>query len=197
MFEKVNTGGVSLTVFELMTATFAADDYNLRQDWEVRQKKLKDFKVLKEIQSGKLLQAIALLATSARREAKIDAGVTLNNTAGIAASAKISFLSPWPSTAGGRTPSRKALSAWPSCCAARNCSTHDLSYGTQLTPLAAIMAMLGDRAENDGVRSRLVRWYWCGVFGELYGSSVESRFARDLPEVLAWLDGGARADHDP
>jgi hypothetical protein len=28
VFEKVNTGGVSLTVFELLTATFAADDYD-------------------------------------------------------------------------------------------------------------------------------------------------------------------------
>jgi hypothetical protein len=32
VFEKVNTGGVSLTVFELMTATFAADEFDLRQD---------------------------------------------------------------------------------------------------------------------------------------------------------------------
>ena len=28
VFEKVNTGGVALTVFELMTATFAAEDFN-------------------------------------------------------------------------------------------------------------------------------------------------------------------------
>jgi len=32
VFEKVNTGGVSLTVFELLTATYAADEYNLRED---------------------------------------------------------------------------------------------------------------------------------------------------------------------
>ena len=32
--------------------------------------------------------------------------------------------------------------------------------------------------------------YWCGVFGELYGSAVESRFAKDILEVPAWLDGG-------
>ena len=32
VFEKVNTGGVSLTVFELLTATFAADNFNLRDD---------------------------------------------------------------------------------------------------------------------------------------------------------------------
>ncbi|MCP5197422.1 MAG: hypothetical protein H6974_11665 [Gammaproteobacteria bacterium] len=33
MFEKVNTGGVALSVFELMTATYAAEGYNLRDDW--------------------------------------------------------------------------------------------------------------------------------------------------------------------
>ena len=36
------------------------------------------------------------------------------------------------------------------------------------------------------------QWYWCGVLGELYGSSVESRFARDLPELLEWISGGVK-----
>jgi uncharacterized protein with ParB-like and HNH nuclease domain len=36
VFENVNTGGVSLTVFELITATFAADNFELRKDWEKR-----------------------------------------------------------------------------------------------------------------------------------------------------------------
>ncbi len=36
VFEKVNTGGVALTVFELVTATFAADNFELRKDWEER-----------------------------------------------------------------------------------------------------------------------------------------------------------------
>ena len=34
VFEKVNTGGVTLTVFELLTATFAADEFDLRRDWD-------------------------------------------------------------------------------------------------------------------------------------------------------------------
>src|SRR5699024_8523304 len=33
VFEKVNTGGVQLSVFELVTASFAVDGYNLRDDW--------------------------------------------------------------------------------------------------------------------------------------------------------------------
>ena len=39
VFENVNTGGVSLTVFELVTAIFAMDNFELRKDWEERQKK--------------------------------------------------------------------------------------------------------------------------------------------------------------
>jgi hypothetical protein len=65
-----------------------------------------------------------------------------------------------------------------------------LPYATQLVPLAAICAVLGPRFEEDPVKRRLGRWYWCGVFGELYGGANESRFANDMQEVLAWLDGG-------
>ena len=36
VFENVTTGGVSLTVFELVTAVFAMDDFELRKDWEKR-----------------------------------------------------------------------------------------------------------------------------------------------------------------
>lgn len=33
VFEKVNTGGMVLNAFELLTATYAADNFNLRDDW--------------------------------------------------------------------------------------------------------------------------------------------------------------------
>lgn len=39
-------------------------------------------------------------------------------------------------------------------------------------------------------RSKLLQWYWCGVFGELYGGAIETRFGRDLLEVTSWIDGG-------
>ena len=67
----------------------------------------------------------------------------------------------------------------------------DLPYQTQLVPLAAIFAEIGDKAEHTTNNEKIARWYWCGVFGELYGSAVESRFAKDILDVPAWLDGGA------
>ena len=33
VFENVNTGGVPLTVFELVTASYATQEFNLRDDW--------------------------------------------------------------------------------------------------------------------------------------------------------------------
>ena len=62
VFEKVNTGGVALTVFELMTATFAAEDFQLREDWEKRQEKLHANDVLTSVGGTEFLQAITLLA---------------------------------------------------------------------------------------------------------------------------------------
>lgn len=66
----------------------------------------------------------------------------------------------------------------------------DLPYHTQLVPLAVIFAVLGKSALVVGVLNKLKRWYWCGVFGELYGFAVETQFARDIPEVLEWIDDG-------
>jgi len=67
----------------------------------------------------------------------------------------------------------------------------DLPYQTQIVPLAAILAEIGDKWEHAENKRKLARWYWCGIFGELYGSAVESRFAKDIVEVPAWLAGGA------
>jgi hypothetical protein len=66
----------------------------------------------------------------------------------------------------------------------------DLPYQSQIVPLAAILADISDAWEHEANRSKLVTWYWNGVFGELYGSAVESRIARDFMEVPAWLGGG-------
>jgi len=73
-------------------------------------------------------------------------------------------------------------------------ASRDIPYRTQFVPLAAILASLGPQAEAAGVRERLIRWFWCGVLGELYGSAVESRAAKDLEQVLAWIKGGGEPD---
>ena len=65
VFERVNTGGVALNVFELLTASFASENFQLRDDWDAREKRMKHgYPVLQNLQSDDFLQAISLLANA-------------------------------------------------------------------------------------------------------------------------------------
>ena len=63
VFEKVNTGGVTLTVFELLTASLAAENFRLHDDWELRRKRLRKHKVLRKLDGINFLQALTLIDT--------------------------------------------------------------------------------------------------------------------------------------
>jgi hypothetical protein len=65
----------------------------------------------------------------------------------------------------------------------------DVTYRTQLVPLAAIHVALGSSAEAIGKVEKIRHWYWCGVLGELYGGAIETRFANDLQQVTDWCNG--------
>jgi hypothetical protein len=201
VFEKVNTGGKKLDSFELLTAIYAADDFNLRDDWlgeprdgeEGRLARLSRYNVLKNIASTDFLQAIALLHTSDVRAQAIAQGITN------------------PKELPPVSCQRKAILNLP-LAAYRRYADHveegfsraarfltllkvfsatDVPYRTQIVPLAAILVRLSERWEQQHVRKHLARWFWCGVFGELYGSATETRFAKDFVEVPSWVDGGA------
>ena len=62
VFENVNQGGVSLTVFELVTAIFAMEDFDLRQDWEHRVGTYFSGDLLNVVTSTDFLTACTLLA---------------------------------------------------------------------------------------------------------------------------------------
>jgi hypothetical protein len=182
VFEKVNTGGVSLSVFELITATFAADDYNMREDWESRADRFGRVNPLQAIDATAFLTGITLLASYQRHLASGGAvsckrkdvlKLTLEDFKKYATPLEDGF------RAAARLLAREKVF-----------DTRNLPYTTQLIPLGAICAVLGERFEQDPVKQKLARWYWCGVFGELYGGANETRFAQDLPDVLKWVGGG-------
>lgn len=199
VFEKVNTGGVSLDAFELLTATYAAQNYRLRDDWlgsaergvEGRHQRLVRRPVLTGIEATDFLQCVALLDTLERRARDLAAGATAEQAAAISCKRStilnlgLDAYRRWaPAAEAGFERAARFLFRQ------KVFAARDLPYRTQLVPLAAILTRLGERWEDDGIGRQLARWYWCGVLGELYGSAVESRFARDVPEVLGWIDGG-------
>jgi hypothetical protein len=64
--------------------------------------------------------------------------------------------------------------------------------GYGLVPiLAALRAEIDDRKLGPTERDELRRWYWCNVFLERYSSAVESKSRKDYLELTRhWFDGG-------
>lgn len=183
VFEKVNTGGVALTVFELMTATYAADDHDLRKEWDDRRARLREHEVLRELTESEFLQATTLLASYER-------SVAAGMSPGISCKRR-DILDLSLADYRDRAPrvERGLVSAARLLVREKIFDSRNLPYGGQLVPLSAICAVLGDRFESDGVKQKLARWLWCGVLGELYGGASETRFANDIVDVLAWISG--------
>jgi hypothetical protein len=201
VFEKVNTGGKKLDSFELLTAMYAAEEFNLRDDWmgnpaeeiEGRLPRLAKFSVLQHLDSTAFLQAITLLHTADERAAAQAAGVTdPKKIPPVSCQKKAVLRLPLAAYKNYASTVEDAFRRAAQFLTLQKIFWHkDVPYQTQLVPLAAILVRLGNRWEQQGVRDRLARWYWSGVFGELYGSATETRFARDFVEVPAWIDGGS------
>lgn len=183
VFEKVNTGGVSLTVFELMTATFAADEFNLRDDWNRRSERLQEKEVLSSLEATDFLQAVTLLANYKRRQQAEGTGVSCKRK-------DILNLSLEQYRDNADLIEKGFMAAARLLVREKVFDARDLPYQTQLVPLAATCAQLGNRFEVNDVKLKLARWYWCGVFGELYAGTVETRLANDIVDLIAWLEKG-------
>lgn len=198
VFEKVNTGGVPLSVFELVTATWAADGFNLRDDWfggrgrTGRRTRLSKKTLLRDLQPTDFLQGISLLHSSERRAQDLTTGRTGKEATAVTAKREhilelpLAAYQKWsePLTKGFEQAERFLRSE----------GFHHprfLPYRTQLTPLAVLLARLGDRWLEPQIKHKLARWFWSGVLGELYGGAVETRIALDVQQVAAWIENSS------
>ena len=183
VFEKVNTGGVTLTVFELVTAMFAAHGHNLRDDWDARRKRIVHRRpILEDIDGTDLLTSVTLLANY---EKHVTGGSAVScKRADVLRLSLCDYQTLVERIEKGFQKAAELLME------EKIFDRRSLPYGTQLIPMAAICAVLHDVIDQHAVRQKVRRWYWCGVFGELYGAANETRYALDLPGVIQWAKGG-------
>ena len=205
VFEKVNTGGKPLDAFELVTAMYAASGHELRKDWygddgtrgrhrrfsETLRPAGAETGIIAGVSNTDFLQAVSLFYTRERRRAAESAGKQGKELPAVSGNRQALLNLPLEDykryemqVERGFVQAAKFLHML------HIYRIFDLPYQSQIVPLAAILADIGDAWEHEANRAMLVRWYWNGVFGELYGSAVETRIARDFMEVPVWLKGG-------
>ena len=206
VFEKVNTGGKALDAFELVTAMYAASGHELRKDWfgddsargrhsrlaEALRPAGAETGIIGEVSNTDFLQALSLFHTRDRRRAAEMQGKTGKELPAVTCNRQALLNLPLEAYRQYETQVECGfIQAAKFLHMLHIYRIFDLPYQSQIVALASILADIGDSWEHDANRAKLVQWYWNGVFGELYGSAVETRIARDFMEVPQWLNGGA------
>lgn len=175
IFEKVNSTGQKLTMFELLTARFWVKGINLRELWAdaltLRGGIIKEF----EVDPVDVLRVIALLAEvpdPGRPSAVFKlTGDQIN--------------AHWQHAVRGVAMALELLreefgaieKQW-------------VPYAPMLIPLAALQARRPASAGKEG-RSRmqqLHRWYWCSIFSGAYLQGAARRAVADYAALKRWLD---------
>lgn len=200
VFEKVNVGGKKLDAFELVTAIYAADNFDLREDWNGSKQPAKSGRrarmigslnrrdVLTNIASTDFLQACTLLHSREVRLSKVAAGfkdkelpqISCKRDAllGLPLAAYLKYADAVEAgfiEAGGFLNELKII--W----------HKDIPYPPLVVGLSCVFAILGRDAQTVTAKQQLAQWFWTVTLGELYGSSTESRLARDVPELVDWI----------
>lgn len=189
VFENVNTGGVALTVFELVTATFATYEFDLRKDWEICKDVIRgkseplNTDVMDSIDETAFLTAITLY-TSYRAQ-----GATSCKKKDVLSLSFEDYQANKNALLEGYKLARKFLFSQ------YVFRQRDLPYPTQLIPLSAICAFIGKAEFNKPqTQAILSQWFWCGILGEMYGGANETRYANDIEDVVSAIKGEASAN---
>ncbi|UWQ21654.1 DUF262 domain-containing protein [Jannaschia sp. W003] len=202
VFEKVNVGGKKLDAFELVTAIFAASSFDLRADWKRRRSAmfdqgrqahhiLKGDQPYREIDSTSFLQVVTFLRTLGDRDAAKTEGKTGRELPQVSikrgdllALRREDYEAHADTVQDGFGAAARFLNARSVFYA------KDVPYPPQRTALAALFAARDNRPLSAPEADLVARWFWATSLGELYGSSTETRIARDVLEILDWLEGG-------
>lgn len=184
IFEKLNSTGAPLSVYDLLTARLYRSNIRLHELWE---KACKEHQRLASWSGGdadKNKFGVLMLRTLALvRGLDPKPGILINLSAE-------GFEEDWRRSASAM---ERALELVENV-GPDGFGVFDPKWlpGFGLLPiLAALRLFVEERGLGEGPREDLRRWYWCNVFLERYSSAVESKSRKDYQEMTGyWTKGG-------
>lgn len=187
IFEKVNTTGVQLNVFDLLTARFAAQKFDLRTDWKQQVDRItykKENDVLGRFSAIEFLQVVSLLSSYSRKVNDSDAEHVVTCRKKDLLNISLEEYQQW---------SQRVVKA------AEKASEHlrsmyvfqpdMLPYRFQALALIFLYAWYEDEPKMlENSKDRLEYWFWCTSLGEWYTKSGEHKVAKDVEELVDWIE---------
>jgi hypothetical protein len=187
IFEKINSSGIRLDVFDLLIARLSKYGIRLRDLWDESRKHAK----ISEYEGRKgaikmpiyILESIALCFSNSRSCKRRDILDIYRNSA----TSKEDFEAKW------KTITRYALEAISLLENTKDgfgvTMATELPFEPMIPVLTSLLMEIDQKYKHAKKKcfDKVENWYWTSVFSEAYSSGVESRKTSDFKEMIEWF----------
>lgn len=192
IFEKINTAGIQLSVFDLLIARLSKYDIELRKLWDgtiQRYPKVEAYSQYSDKMPVHILQAILLSynkTSSCKREDVLDIYRKVFQET------ELEFSDVWFEMADYVNRAILRLESL----------RHDSGFGVKdarsvpFEPMIPILASLLREIERNANKmkcyDKLTTWYWSSVFSNAYSGAVDATLTADFKEMKAWFENDSK-----
>ncbi len=194
IFEKVNSTGLPLDVFDLCTAILWAQGFYLNEMWDKTKKEFGSKKILsmQPLSGTAFLQSLALLDSIEKKRKNPGSRLAVAcRKQDLMELSRTTVERWWDVLVEGYKEASKFMADQGIL------SERILPYSTMIIPLTAIFADIRHRKGEVSVGAawpKIRQWYWCSVFSQRYSGPVESNSAVDFEQVVDWAEGGPQSE---
>jgi hypothetical protein len=192
IFEKVNSTGVPLDVFDLVTAILWAQGFHLNEEWASTRERLKRDIPMQPLSGTSFLQGLSLLDSLHRKWSHPDERIAVAcRKQDLMALKRETVAKWWNVLVEGYREAAKFMKD------NGILTERILPYSTLIVPLSTIFAHIKHHKGEAHVGStwqKVEQWYWCSIFSQRYSSQVEYASAQDYEQVIGWINGGEPPD---
>jgi hypothetical protein len=192
IFEKINTAGIRLSVFDLLIARLSKYDIELRKLWEdatKRYSKLSDYNDSIERMPVYVLQAASLCynkASACKREDLLDIyRKVFQNT-------ELEFSDVWYEMADYVNRAIEKMELLRSDSGFGVKDRDSLPFEPMIPILAALLRIIESKSNKMQCYDKLKVWYWSSVFSNAYSGAVDTQLTADFKNMLEWFEDDSR-----
>ncbi len=190
IFEKLNTRGKKLSVFDLLIARLHKYDIDLRKLWDATFEKypniVRYYKATEKIPIY-ILQAISLLY---ERNSSCKMKDVLNIHENIYGNPSYKLQNHWEESSDYLSRAIARLENLKDGFGVK--SEKEIPFDPMIPILAALLKEIDGREKKAECFKKLGMWYWSSVFTNAYSSSVDSQMTADFKEMRSWFSDDSK-----
>jgi len=188
VFEKINSKGTRLGVFDLLNARFTKYDVNLRTLWESAKSDYDQIKKLNDSVDDaekSVLQGMGLFKKGYTRRKEL---LSLDSTyTELKIFQKEEFLKDWENVCKFTSKAIDKLESQRQS-GFGAVKFKIIPYTITIPILSALMLRIEGRDDEPKCKTKIENWYWSTVISDSYSGSTDSKIEKDFREILQWFD---------